>query len=634
MGLTQVNSAGLAVGAVINDHLHTSADIALSRLDTSGDAGSGNYLRGDGAWTAIDLTTLSASNLTSGTVPTARLGSGTASSSNFLRGDGTWTAISTDVVGDTSPQLGGDLDVNGNEIVSASNGHIDINPNGTGNISLKTGVGGTTNLTAGGDVVFAGHFTNGLCQWDYSQSQLEFWDGVKASFGSDEDLVISYDASAVRTEIISQDTVHLKCDYFQLISKASSGRAIYLDESNSFLELGFDGGHDAHFKGNGVTFLHDVTLNAQSDLRFADSDSSNYVAFQAPATISSNVTWTLPAADGSSGQVLSTNASGTLSWATVDLTNLNASNLTSGTIPDARFPATLPAISGANLTNVNATTLDSIDSGSFLRSDADDSMSADLTIQGILKLTNSTANEKLILSGSSDPIIRLQEGTTNKVQLQWDSTNNVIYLWNEEVNKGFQLGTDPKWYDGTAYRTLWTAGNHGAGSGLDADTLDGQQGSYYLDYTNFSNKPTIPTNNNQLSNGAGYVTSSGWTSSNDGSGSGLDADYLDGQHGSYYLNYNNLSNKPSVTTALYIDVYGSGTTNSRDTARSWATGSVSVPNNCLFGVRWRFYSQFYINNATATIDRDVRSLWWKNGSGSIYWMAGSDDSYFGRAQGG
>jgi hypothetical protein len=40
------------------------------------------------------------------------------------------------------------------------------------------------------------------------------------------------------------------------------------------------------------------------------------VAFQAPATIASNVTWTLPAADGTSAQVLSTNGSGTLSWAT------------------------------------------------------------------------------------------------------------------------------------------------------------------------------------------------------------------------------------------------------------------------------------------------------------------------------
>ena len=39
----------------------------------------------------------------------------------------------------------------------------------------------------------------------------------------------------------------------------------------------------------------------------------------------------------------------------VDLTNLDASNLTSGTIPDARFPSVLPAISGANLTNLPST---------------------------------------------------------------------------------------------------------------------------------------------------------------------------------------------------------------------------------------------------------------------------------------
>jgi surfactin synthase thioesterase subunit len=39
------------------------------------------------------------------------------------------------------------------------------------------------------------------------------------------------------------------------------------------------------------------------------------------------------------------------------LTNLNASNLASGTVPDARFPATLPAVSGANLTSLNASNL-------------------------------------------------------------------------------------------------------------------------------------------------------------------------------------------------------------------------------------------------------------------------------------
>jgi hypothetical protein len=60
-----------------------------------------------------------------------------------------------------------------------------------------------------------------------------------------------------------------------------------------------------------------LQLGASTPLRFADSDSSNYVSFQAPATVATNVAWTLPATDGTSNQALVTNGSGTLSWATM-----------------------------------------------------------------------------------------------------------------------------------------------------------------------------------------------------------------------------------------------------------------------------------------------------------------------------
>ena len=56
-----------------------------------------------------------------------------ANTVNFLD-----STVVADLVGDTSPQLGGDLDVNGNDITSASNADVDINPNGTGNVVLKT----------------------------------------------------------------------------------------------------------------------------------------------------------------------------------------------------------------------------------------------------------------------------------------------------------------------------------------------------------------------------------------------------------------------------------------------------------------------------------------------------------------
>lgn len=57
-----------------------------------------------------------------------------------------------------------------------------------------------------------------------------------------------------------------------------------------------------------------ATLNAQGELRLADFDSSNYISFKAPSSVTSNVNYTLPAADGASSNVLSTNGSGTLSW--------------------------------------------------------------------------------------------------------------------------------------------------------------------------------------------------------------------------------------------------------------------------------------------------------------------------------
>jgi hypothetical protein len=60
-----------------------------------------------------------------------------------------------------------------------------------------------------------------------------------------------------------------------------------------------------------------VTIGAQGDLRLADSSGGEYVALQAPTTVASNVTFTLPGADGTADQVLTTNGSGVLSFATI-----------------------------------------------------------------------------------------------------------------------------------------------------------------------------------------------------------------------------------------------------------------------------------------------------------------------------
>ena len=58
-----------------------------------------------------------------------------------------------------------------------------------------------------------------------------------------------------------------------------------------------------------------LTLQLQNQLRFADSNSSHYIALRSPATVSSNVTLTLPATDAAvPGYALVSDGSGTLSW--------------------------------------------------------------------------------------------------------------------------------------------------------------------------------------------------------------------------------------------------------------------------------------------------------------------------------
>ena len=62
---------------------------------------------------------------------------------------------------------------------------------------------------------------------------------------------------------------------------------------------------------------------------------------------------TLPDGVVVTGVTTSTTFSGAFTGSGANITTLNATQLSTGTIADARFPATLPAVSGANLTNLN-----------------------------------------------------------------------------------------------------------------------------------------------------------------------------------------------------------------------------------------------------------------------------------------
>lgn len=58
-----------------------------------------------------------------------------------------------------------------------------------------------------------------------------------------------------------------------------------------------------------------VNVTAQGDVRFEDTTGGQYVALQAPSTVATNVTFTLPGVDGSANQAIVTDGSGNLSFA-------------------------------------------------------------------------------------------------------------------------------------------------------------------------------------------------------------------------------------------------------------------------------------------------------------------------------
>jgi hypothetical protein len=66
--------------------------------------------------------------------------------------------------------------------------------------------------------------------------------------------------------------------------------------------------------------LSTIRLPNQNEVRFGDADNSNYVSLKAGATVASNLSFTLPTADGTSGQAIVTNGSGALSFATAGIT--------------------------------------------------------------------------------------------------------------------------------------------------------------------------------------------------------------------------------------------------------------------------------------------------------------------------
>ena len=160
--------------------------------------------------------------------------------------------------------------------------------------------------------------------------------------------------------------------------------------NDGFITLGTASTNFGLVAASGATFTGDITLNAQSDVRFADSDSSNYVALQAPATVSSNVTFTLPSADGTANQALKTDASGNLGFASYLLLS--------------------ETTNGQSLTGGVRGSITALTDGATITPDFDDNNNFSVTLGG----NRTLANPSNITAGQSGVIVVTQDGTGSR----------------------------------------------------------------------------------------------------------------------------------------------------------------------------------------------------------------------------
>lgn len=167
------------------------------------------------------LTNVGDSALATG-IDAAKIADGSVSNTEFQYLDGVTSDIqtqldskTTSVVDDTSPQLGGNLDVNGNSIVSTSNGDITLAPNGTGDVVL-----GTTTLDADQTVgagqdqyVLTYSDAAGKAVWQANPgaSGGDAWgDAVDADIQFDADGTRSIGTPSARAQSVSSDEFELE----------------------------------------------------------------------------------------------------------------------------------------------------------------------------------------------------------------------------------------------------------------------------------------------------------------------------------------------------------------------------------------------------------------------------------------
>jgi len=110
-------------------------------------------------------------------------------------------------------------------------------------------------------------------------------------------------------------------------------------------------------------------------------------------------------------------------------------------------------------------------------------IAGNLTVNGTTTQVNSTtvniADNNILLNSNHTGAPTANAGIT----VERGSLTDALLQWNESSDHWELSGP------GTTTGRILTTGDEGSGNGIDADTLDGEEGTYYLDHANFTNVP-------------------------------------------------------------------------------------------------------------------------------------------------
>ena len=378
----------------------------------------------------------------------------------------------TDVVDDSTPQLGGDLDVNSNDIVSTSNGNIKLLPNGSGKV-IADGDGSSGGISLSDGVIDirtgTGSVAKVLFYCESSNAHAQTLQAQPHSAGVTNTLTLPAGASSTLVSLVSTDTLTnktLTTPKIAEIDSLSSGNIVLDAEAN--IELNADGGTitfkddsaslgtitSSGYSGNAATASVATTVTITDN---ENTNEDNAIIFTAGGDVDGGNLGLESDGDltynPSTGRLTATQLAGTLQTAAqtniTSLGTLSSIDIDGGAI-DGVTLGTNSAVTQAVVDNINinGTTIGHTD-------DTDLMTLADgvLTVAGEVSMTTldiggtnvgSTAAELNLLDGSakstssitiadSDAFIVI-DGTTSK---QIPASDIKTYATGSAATKGF-----------------------------------------------------------------------------------------------------------------------------------------------------------------------------------------------------